>query len=93
MKVWVIPVVLPDPEKQPGLAASVHHYIGQLNGFVGFAPGSGSDNSGIMFNSLETARSAKWQFDEFSETAADIVEGTLSKDGRALSLHRVLKGG
>ena len=92
MKVWVIPVNIPDPEKDIAEAEAARQFIAGMVGFVGFAPIAGSSNTGVIFDSIEKARSAKWRFDEFMEGGgAAIIEGTLSKDRRALVLHRVLK--
>ena len=91
MKVWVIPVMLPDPEEDVADAEAARQFIAGMGGFVGFAPMTGSKNTGVIFDSIEKARSAKWRFDEFSEAGAQIIEGTLSTNKKALILHRVLK--
>lgn len=93
MKVYCIPVVLPDPATDPATAEAARQFVAGMGGFVGFAPMEDKVNTGVLFDSLKSARSAKWHFDEFSESAAQIIEGTISRDGKALILHRVLKGG
>ena len=91
MKVWSIPVRLPNPEAQPEQAQAAAKFIHSFKGLFGVTP----HESGMMllsFTDKADARAAKWKLEEFSTAHVDLIEGTVSDDGKTLNLNRVLKG-
>ena len=91
MKAWCVPVNFPNPGEQPEQAEAARAFIGNLNGLKGVSMGE----NGIMlltFFAKEDARAAKWKLEEFSPARLEIIEGTMSNDGKTLNLNRVLKG-
>lgn len=91
MKVWCVPVTLPDPEKEPEQAAAAKKFIERLKGLVAI---STKENglTVLVFKERRFARSAMWTFEEFGGGKFEIIEGTLSSDRKELRLNKVLKG-
>lgn len=91
MKVYCLPITLPDPETEPAQAQAAGRFVGSLKGLVCVAQAEG--NSVLAFNSMENARSAKWRLEEFNATGLEIVEGRMTRDGKRVDLHKIVKGG
>lgn len=91
MKVWCVPVSIPDPEQEPEQAEAARKFIQHMDGLKAV---SMVKNSIMMlaFETREKARAAKWKFEEFSTAHLDIIECSISKDGKILQMYRVLKG-
>ena len=90
MKVWSIPVRFPNPEEKPEQAQAATRFIQTLKGLHGITP----HESGMVLLSFQDkadARAAKWKLEEFSTAKVDMIEGTVSDDGKTLNLNRVLK--
>ena len=92
MKVWCVPVNFPNPETEPEQAEAAKNFIGTLGGLSGMTFNRDSGMVVLAFNSIETARAAKWKLEEFSAVGLHIIEGKLTEDGKTLDLHKVLKG-
>ena len=90
MKVWGIPVKLPDPKEEPKQAQAVMRFLWSANGFCGFCPHE-SGNTLLVFQSIASARTAKWRMEEFTDEPLVIMEGTLSDDLKTLDCKKVLK--
>ena len=91
MKVWCLPINLPDPEKEPAQAQAAGHFIGSLRGLMCVA--HSDSNSVLAFESIETARAAKWRLEEYNATGLEIIEGRMTRDGKRVDLHKIVKGG
>ena len=87
MKVWSVPVMLPDPEKEPEQTRAAMRFLRMMKGLEGFCPHE-SGNTLIVFSSIESARAAKWKLEEFTEAPLAIIEGTLSADRKKLNCTR-----
>ena len=90
MKVWSVPVNLPDPEKEPKEAEAANAFIGSLKGVKGVCPNQ--DVFLLVFGSIEDARAAKWRIEEFAPCSLPLIEGSLSADGKTLNCTKVVKG-
>lgn len=90
MKVWCVPVKLPDPEKEPAETQAATRFLSIIKGLEGFAPHK-SGNTLLLFKEIENARAAKWKLEEFTTNPLEIIEGILSEDGKKLDCHRVVK--
>lgn len=91
MKVWCIPVNFPHPDKEPEQAEAARTFINALKGLNGVS----MNESGMVilaFSEISDARAAKWKLEEFCPVGLELIEGTLTKDGQTLDLHRVVKG-
>jgi hypothetical protein len=94
-----LPINLPDTEKEPAQARAAGLFIGSLKGVVCVCSSenweiiSQDPVSVLAFDSIESARAAKWRFEEYNATGLEIMEGRLSRDGKRVDLHRVIKGG
>ena len=91
MKVYCLPINLPDPEKEPAQAQAAGQFIGSLRGLVCVANAEG--HSVLAFESIEYARAAKWRLEEYNATGLEIVEGRMTRDGKRVDLHKIVKGG
>ena len=91
MKVYCLPIDLPDPEKEPAQAQAAGQFIGSLKGLVCVAQAEG--NSVLTFDTIENARAAKWRLEEYNATGLEIVEGRMTRDGKRVDLHKIVKGG
>ena len=91
MKVWCLPINLPDPEKEPEQAQAAGRFVGSLKGLVCVA--QAEEHSVLAFESIETARAAKWRLEEYNATGLEIVEGRMTRDGKRVDLHKIVKGG
>lgn len=91
MKVWCVPVNLPDAEKEPEQAEAAARFFRQMKGLLGVCP-MPEGRACIVFDRIENARAAKWKLEEFSEIGLHIIEGTLTDDGKKLNCNKVLKG-
>lgn len=91
MKVWCLPINLPDPEKEPAQAQAAGLFVGSLKGLVCVAQAEG--NSVLAFESIENARAAKWRLEEYNATGLKIIEGRMTRDGKQVDLHKIVKGG
>ena len=91
MKVYCLPINLPDPEKEPAQAQAAGLFIGPLKGLVCVAQAEG--NSVLAFESIENARAAKWRLEEYNATGLEIIEGRMTRDGKQVDLHKIVKGG
>ena len=91
MKVYCLPINLPDPEKEPAQAQAAGLFIGPLKGWVCVAQAEG--NSVLAFESIENARAAKWRLEEYNATGLEIIEGRMTRDGKQVDLHKIVKGG
>ena len=92
MKVFCVPVNFPNPETEPEQAEAAKRFISTMGGLAGMTFNRDSGMVVLAFNSIETARAAKWKLEEFSTVGLHIIEGTLTKDGKKLDLHKVMKG-
>ena len=50
-------------------------------------------NSVLTFNTIENARAAKWRLEEYNATGLEIMEGRMTRDGKRVDLHKIVKGG
>lgn len=91
MKVWCLPINLPDPETEPEQARAAGMFIGSLKGLKGVCKAEGCDV--LAFDSIEGARGAKWRLEEYNATGLEIIEGRMTRDGKQVSLQRIVKGG
>ena len=91
MKVWCLPINLPDPETEPEQARAAGMFIGSLKGLKGVYKAEGCDV--LAFDSIECARGAKWRLEEYNATGLEIIEGRMTRDGKQVSLQRIVKGG
>ena len=90
MKVWCVPVNLPNQDEQPEQAEAARKFMSTLKGLHGICPHE-SGLALLAFSEKEDARSAKWKLEEFSTVKWVIIEGTITGDGKVLHLNRVLK--
>ena len=90
MKVWCVPVNFPDPEEQPEQAEAATKFLKMLPGLWGICPHE-NGLALLTFQGRENARVAKWKLEEFSQIGLEIIEGTVSKDGKTLNLCKVVK--
>ena len=99
MKVYCLPINLPDPEKEPEQAQAAGRFIGSLKGVVCVCSSanweiiSQDPVSVLAFDSIENARVAKWRLEEYNATGLEIMEGRLSRDGKQVDLHKIVKVG
>ena len=89
MKTWSVPAKLPNPEKEPEQTQSAMRLLRTMRGLIGFCPHD-SGNTLIVFDTIESARAAKWKLEEFTTTKLEIIEGTLSEDRKKLNVNRVV---
>ena len=91
MKVWCVPVNLPNPSDEPEQAQAALKFVGTLKGLHGVS----MHESGAMllaFARKEDARQAKWKLEEFCPVRLSIIEGTVSDNNGKLNLNKVVKG-
>ena len=91
MKVWCVPVNLPDAEKEPKQAEAAARFMRYMKGLLGVCP-MPDGNAVLAFDTRQNARAAKWRLEEFSPVRLEIIEGTLTDDGKTLNCNRVIKG-
>lgn len=90
LKVWCVPVTLPNPEEEPEQAAAAVRFMKTFKGLHGIS----KHETGPMllcFTEIENARAAKWKLEEFTDCGLPIIEGTVTEDGKKLNCSRVLK--
>lgn len=92
MKVWSIPVRLPNPDEKPEQAQAAARFIHSFKGLYGVTPHE-SGMTLLTFTDKADARAAKWKLEEFSMAHVDLIEGTVADNGQTLNLNRVVKGG
>ena len=90
MKVWCVPVNFPNPEEEPEQAEAATRFLKTLAGLWGICP---HENGLVLltFQGRESARAAKWKLEEFSQIGLEIIEGTITQDGKTLNLNKVVK--
>ena len=89
MKVWSVPVNLPNPDQEPEQAEAAGKFVRRMKGLKGICP-HGDGMALLVFDDLGNARSAKWKLEEFSQIGLEIIEGTLTNDGKTLNCNKVL---
>ena len=91
MKVYSVPVDLPDPEKEPEQAEAAVKFLKGLKGLKGVCPHK-TGGMLLCFHEIGDARAAKWKLEEFTNGELPIIEGTVTNDGKTLNCGKVIKG-
>lgn len=87
MKVYCIPLDVPNPDTDPQGAETARKFIASRPGVVAFCPYEGKML--ICFDTIENARSTAWKLEEFTpEGKIKIIVGV--KVGDALNLTKVV---
>lgn len=92
MKVWCVPVSMPNPEKEPEQVKAALAFLHHMTGIKGICPHS----EGMLllaFDEIENARKAKWKLEEYTDVSLPLIEGNMrQKDGKnVLDCKRVVK--
>lgn len=87
MKVYCVPLDVPNPDKDPQGAETARKFIASRPGVVAFCPYEGKMI--LCFDTIENARSTAWKLEEFmSDGKIKVIVGV--KVGNTLNLTKVV---